>query len=141
MMIAEFEKYKKACQKFPKFALLACALWGVQFFVLWIFTHVEKVSLQGGGLGDTGKINFSDSILDVMMTFNFIPTFVISLSFVFFYTSLLTLAICMVNHLEKVFQFLSGSLLQEGGEDEATFNHRVKEILVYAHQSHIRIIK
>lgn len=94
----------------------------------------------------TRRRKIADNALNLMLAINILPTAIVSLSFIFFYTSLLSLAICMVNHLEQVFNYLNSAdygqkFANRREHDAQCLDVSVRQILKYAHNLHVRIIK
>jgi hypothetical protein len=135
-MNREFKAFAKSCQKSPRAPQLAFFLGLLQFLVLWMYNNLKRASYQ---IQAPTKDNES-SYLEMSIALNLIPTTILTSGFLFLYTTLATLTICMISHLDAIFLYLHNTdeLALYG---EPSFSITVKEILKYAHNIHLRIIE
>jgi hypothetical protein len=135
-MNREFKAFARSCQKSPRAPQLAFFLGLLQFLVLWMYNNVKRASHQIQA--STNENN--SSFLEMSIALNLIPTTILSTGFLFLYTTLATLTICLISHLDAVFLYLhkTDELALSG---EPNFSITVKEILKYAHNIHLRIIE
>lgn len=128
--------FAESCQKSPRVLLQAFFLGLLQFVVLWMYNNIKRASHQI----QTSINNDHGSFLEISIALNIIPTTILSTGYLFLYTTLSALTICMINHLDAVFIYLhqTDHLALSG---KSNFNITVKEILKYAHNIHIRIIE
>jgi hypothetical protein len=146
LLNSEFEEFAIKCRKIPKAYLYFMVAYCSQFIPLWIYTHTKRISQDDGSLRDDGTSSMTESAMNLMMAINIFPAIVVSLGFVFFYTSLLSLAICLVNHLDDVFNYLKSTdfdqqLRNPEGNNAQCLDASVRQVLKYAHQLHIRVIE
>jgi hypothetical protein len=134
-MNREFRAFATSCQKSPRAPLLAFFLGLLQFLVLWMYNSLKNYHK----IQTSTKTNES-SFLEMSIALNLIPTTILSTGFLFLYTTLAALTICMISHLDAIFLYLHDTeeLALSG---EPNFSITVKEILKYAHKIHLRIIE
>lgn len=101
-----------------------------------MYHSIKRASLQI----NTAAKGDDRSFLQLSIALNLIPTTILSTGYLFFYTTLSALAICMINHLDAIFLYLqkTDELAISGDQ---IFNITVKEILKYAHSIHVRVIE
>jgi len=133
-VVNNFAKFNDRCKKSPKGSLLGIFIGLFQFFLLWLYSKVKDPVYEA---------NNTTVLVEIAIALNTIPTTCLNVGFVFFYTTVSQLLICIIDHLEDIFQSLQDTkhLLPNGANAEEILNIKVKVILKYAHQIHLRIIK